>query len=1059
MSKSFKIWSLLLSLLLCINAYSQQKKVLTGTITDTTGETLPGVTIVVKGNPSIGTVTDIDGKYSLSVPEGTKMLVASYLGMKTQDLQVKGAVNNLVMEDEESVLDEVVVIGYGAVKRKDLTGSVQSVQGDVLQAIPVSNVAEAMTGKMAGVQITSTEGSPDAEVKIRVRGGGSITQDNAPLYIVDGFPVNSISDIPSSEIESIDVLKDASSTAIYGSRGANGVIIITTKGGKEGRFTVNYNAYFAVKKIAKTLKVLDVPDYLNWQYEYALLKNKGEADSYEKVFGLYQDMDLYDGVTSNDWQDLVFGRTGHVFNHNVNITGGVEKFTYAFNYAHVYDKAIMHGSDFKRDNLSLKLKYKPFSNFTLDYSVRFSDALINGGGLNEQNEKSSADSRMKHSVIFSPIPLNNIGADDNDELNSGELVNPFVALKDTEREQTRRTLNMAGAITWKPISALTLKTDVGMDYYDANDNRFYGTSTFYVKNTPAAINQGAPAIILNGETRQTLRNANTATYDFKTVFGKGSDHSASILLGQETYIRQIKSLTNTAHGFPKSWDAEQAFKYSTQSSAFSINNFLYPDDKLVSFFGRANYDFKSKYILTATFRADGSSRFGAGNYWGYFPSVAGAWRVSSENFMEGTRNWLDDLKLRLSYGTAGNNNIPSGQIKQEYTSFATTWIYGISNYWSPGKILFNKDLKWETTHTRNVGIDFTVLNSKLNGSVEFYLNTTKDLLNLFPIYGSGYDYQYRNMGETENKGIEVQLNYSAVNTKDFGLDIGFNIGINRNKIKNLGDLDYYTESSGWSSEISSDYLIAAGGSVGQMYGYKVDGRYELSDFESYDEAKNVWILNPNVFDGKDIVVNGNVRPGDMKLVDGDKHVIGNANPLNTGGFTINSRFKGFDFSAAFNWSYGNDIYNANKIEYTSTSKYQYRNMIDIMQSGSRWTNMMPNGTITNNAAELAELNKNTTMWSPYTKTHMFTDWAVEDGSFLRLSTLTLGYTLPTTWTKKFFVSNLRLYTSAYNVFCLTNYSGFDPEVSTRRKTNLTPGVDYSAYPKSRQFIFGANITF
>lgn len=1059
MSKSFKIWSLLLSILLCVNVYSQQKKALTGTITDTTGETLPGVTIVVKGNTAIGTVTDHTGKYSLSVPEGTKTLVVSYLGMKTQELELKGAVNDLVMEDGDSVLEEVVVIGYGTVKRKDLTGSVSSVQGDAIQAIPVSNVAEAITGRLAGVQITSTEGSPDAEVKIRVRGGGSITQDNGPLYIVDGFPVSTISDIPSSEIESIDVLKDASSTAIYGSRGANGVIIITTKGGKEGKFTVNYNAYFAVKKIAKTLDVLDIPDYLNWQYEYALLKNNGSPESYERYFGVYDDMDLYGEMAGNDWQDLVFGRTGHVFNHNVNITGGVEKFSYAFNYAHINDKAIMHGSDFKRDNLSLKLKHKPFSNLTLDYSVRFSDAAINGGGLNEQNEKSSADSRMKHSVIYTPLPIKSIGVDDEDELNSGELVNPFIAIKDSERKQNRRTINFNGGVTWKPISTLTLKTDLGLDHYDAKDNRFFGTSTYYVKNTPSAANQGKPAITLEREKRQTFRNSNTANYDFKNVFGKGSDHTASVLVGHEIYIRETERLTNTAHGFPMSWNATDAFNHSTQSSAHSIENYLSPDDKLVSFFGRANYDFKSKYILTATFRADGSSRFGEGNYWGYFPSVAGAWRISSEDFLKGSKNWLDDLKLRLSYGTAGNNNIPSGQIKQEFTSTSTTWIDGITNYWSPGKIFFNKDLKWETTHTRNVGVDFTMFNSKLNGSVEFYLNTTKDLLNLFPIYGSGYDYQYRNLGETENKGVELQLNYSVVNTKDFGFDIGFNIGFNKNKIKDLGDLQSYTASSTWSSEVNDDYLISVGGAVGEMYGYRVAGRYELSDFDRYDATAKRWILKEGVYDGKDVVVNGNVRPGDMKLVDGEKTVIGDANPLHTGGFTLNTRYKGFDLSAAFNWSYGNDVYNANKIEYTSTSKYQYRNMIDIMESGKRWTNMMPNGTITNDAGELAELNKNTTMWSPMTKTHMLTDWAVEDGSFLRLNTLTLGYTFPAEWTKKFFVSNLRLYGSAYNVFCITNYSGFDPEVSTRRKTNLTPGVDYSAYPKSRQFIFGANITF
>lgn len=1058
MNELVKRISLLLGVFLCLNLYAQDKTI-TGRVTDSTGEFLPGVTIYVKENRSIGTITDFEGNYSITVPKEGKNLIFSYIGMATQEVAIKSSDLDVVMKEEDSILEELVVIGYGTVRRKDLTGSVASVQGDAIQAIPVANIAEAITGKLAGVQITTTEGSPDAEVKIRVRGGGSITQDNSPLYIVDGFPVNSISDIPSSEIESIDVLKDASSTAIYGSRGANGVIIITTKSGKEGKFTASYSAYVGMKKIAKTLDVLTVPDYLKWQYEYAMLKNNNNPETYERYFGVYEDMDLYENLKGNDWQDLVFGRTGNVFNHNLSLSGGTEKFSYVFNYAHIRDKAIMKGSDFKRDNLSLKVKHKPFSTLTLDYSIRYSNAKINGGGMNEQSEKSSADSRMKHTVIYTPLPIENIGSADEDEINSGELVKPFVAIEDNERVQKRRTINFAGSATWKPIKNLTLKTELGLDYYDTKDNRFYGTSTYYVRNTPSSTNQGLPAIILANQERKTFRNANTLNYDFKGLLGRKSNHSASLLLGHEIYIRKTEKLTTTAHGFPESWKASDAFAHSTQSSAHSIDNYLSPDDKMVSFFTRANYDFKSKYILTATFRADGSSRFGSGNYWGYFPSVAVAWRISSENFMQSTENWLDDLKLRISYGTAGNNNIPSSQVRQEFLSSTTTWIDGITNYWSTGKNFFNKDLKWETTHTRNLGLDFALFKSKLNGSVEFYLNTTKDLLNLFPIPGSGYDFQYRNMGETQNKGIEIQLNYSVVNNKDFGLDLGFNIGFNKNKIKNLGALDYYFESSTWTSDITDDFIISSGGSVGEMYGYKLAGRYELSDFEEYNETANKWILKEGVYDGSSLVVPGNVRPGDMKLVDGKKTMIGDANPIHTGGFTLNSRFKGFDLSAVFNWSYGNDIYNANKIEYTSTSKYQYRNMIDIMAGGKRWTNLMSDGTITNDVIELAKLNESTTMWSPYSRTHLFTDWVVEDGSFLRLNTLTLGYTVPSSLTKKFYVSNLRFYATAYNVFCITSYSGFDPEVSTRRKTNLTPGVDYSAYPKNRQFLFGVNVTF
>lgn len=437
--------------------------------------------------------------------------------------------------------------------------------------------------------------------------------------------------------------------------------------------------------------------------------------------------------------------------------------------------------------------------------------------------------------------------------------------------------------------------------------------------------------------------------------------------------------------------------------------------------------------------------------------------------MESTKSWLDDLKLRFSYGTAGNNNIPSGQMNLNYSSSATSWINGFSNYWSASKTMPNPDLKWETTVTRNIGLDFTVLGGKLNGSIEAYLNTTKDLLIQFPVAGTGYDYQYRNMGKTQNKGLEATINWTAIDKKNFGLSFSANIGFNKNEIKDLGIMDDFGAETYWaSSEIGYDFWIAKGGSVGKMYGYRSDGRYEVSDFEGYDATSKKWILKEGVTDCSAVV--GTVRPGSMKLknlnpgednavTSDDREIIGDANPVHTGGFTINARAYGFDLSANFNWSYGNDVYNANKIEFTQTGKYQYRNMISDMADGKRWTNLNADGTICNDPAQLAAMNANTTLWSPYNARMVFSDWAVEDASFLRLGTLTLGYTLPKAMLNKVKIQNLRFYVTAYNVFCLTSYSGYDPEVSTIRKTNLTPGVDYSAYPKSRQFVVGVNLNF
>jgi hypothetical protein len=380
----------------------------------------------------------------------------------------------------------------------------------------------------------------------------------------------------------------------------------------------------------------------------------------------------------------------------------------------------------------------------------------------------------------------------------------------------------------------------------------------------------------------------------------------------------------------------------------------------------------------------------------------------------------------------------------------------------------NSDLKWETTITRNVGLDYTILGGKINGSIEGYINTTKDLLIKFPVSGTGYDTQYRNMGKTQNSGIEFTINYDIINKKNYGLSFSANVGYNKNKIKSLGIMDDFGTASYWAStEIGMDYWTAVGGSVGQMRGYRFDGRYEVDDFQGYDAATNTWILKEGVADASS-VVSSKLRPGSMKLKDlngdgkvttDDVEIIGDANPVVTGGFSLNARAYGFDLAANFNYSIGNDVYNANKIEFSTTGKYQYRNLLASMAEGKRWTNLNTDGTLCNDPETLKALNANTTEFSPYTDRMIFSDWAVEDGSFLRLSTLTLGYTLPKNITRKAHLESLRFYATCYNVFCLTGYSGYDPEVSTMRSTNLTPGVDYSAYPKSRQYVIGFNLNF
>ena len=1050
-------------------------------VKDALGEAVIGASVIEEGTRN-GGVTDLDGNFTIKLTAG-KPIVISYIGMKTQKINAKGKTAiNVVLEDDATTLNDVVVIGYGSVRKKDLTGSVATVNSEALQVVPVANASEALTGKMPGVQITTTEGSPDAEVKIRVRGGGSISQSNDPLYIVDGFPVDGISDIPANDIDDITVLKDASSTAIYGSRGANGVILVTTKSGKEGKTKVSYNAYNSWKKMAKKMDVLSAYDYAKWQYELALLKNSNDPSkisSYTDFFGEYQDMDLYKDVATNDWQDQTFGRTGHTFNHNVNINGGSESIKYAFSYAHMNDKAIMVGSSFKRDNFSLKLNTKPTKKTTLDFQARYAITDIRGGGANEASGAYDTDRRLKYAVIYTPIPLRNLdasaGANDDD---LGNLYNPVTASSDNDRKKQRKNLNLAGSFGWEVYKNLKLKTEFGYDDYNEYDQRFWGLTAYYIKNVPAVENQDMPAINLVDTKRHRFRNTNTVNYDFKALFGKNSPHSLNVLAGHEYVITKKHINTNTVHGFPVDYDADTAWKLTSQGTPFTVDDTYSADDKLLSWFGRANYNFMDKYLVSATFRADASSKFADGNRWGYFPSVALAWRISSESFMKGTEKWLDDLKLRLSYGTAGNNNIPVGQLVQLYENKATSWVNGISNYWAPSKNMANADLKWETTITRNLGLDFTLFGGKINGSLEGYINTTKDLLLAFPVVGTGYDNQFRNIGETENKGFEFSVTYHIINKKDYGLDFSGNISFNKNKVKSLGTMEDYGWNTAWAStEIGQDYWIAVGHSLGEIYGYRSDGRYEVSDFTGYDAASDTWILKEGVADASAVV--GKVRPGTMKLknlddkrdADGnptnpnivgeeDMEIIGNVNPDFFGGFNITGRAYGFDLTANFNYSVGNKVYNANKIEYTQTSKYQYRNMIDIMADGQRWTNLDPEtGLLSNDPTRLAELNANTTMWSPYTSKMVLTDWAVEDASFLRLNTLSLGYTIPANITKRVGIGSLRFYVTGYNLLTITGYSGFDPESDCIRKTSLTPNVDYSGYPRSRSFVVGLNLNF
>ncbi len=1080
--KSFFVIMLLLGSVMSNEMRAQSGTTVSGTILDELGMPIPGANIKEKGTANSAS-TDFDGKFSIRVTGPKSELVFTYIGSETVT-QVVGQKKTFNVILKGKTLEEVVVIGYGTSKKSDLTGAVSSISGSDLKKVATASVAESLTGRIAGVQVVSTEGSPDSEVSIRIRGGGSVTGDSSPLIIVDGFPVNSMSDVSPNDVENITVLKDASSTAIYGSRGAYGVIIITTKGGKDNKISVSYNAFFGAKNIAKKIDVLNPEDYAKWQYEYALYKSKsstdpgGKPDTYSKYFAPYQ---TYAGLKGIDWQDEIYGRTGMVQSHDLGIRGGSDKLSYSFGYSLYDESAIMMGSDFRRNNLSLNLKNKATDKIDLSFTLRYADTRVGGSGANEQKEVSSGDSRLKHAVGYSPIDIPSLTTDDTDEAVAGYLVNPFLSIADNDRDQQRTNFNMLGSFSWKLVKNLQFKSDFGLDKLNYLDYRFYGRSTYYVNNVPPPINQGKAAIEITDRKDTRFRNANTLNYDFKGII-KSDNHNLKVLLGQEMIAATSNTVTSVVQGFPTFFTFEDAKNLTTFGTPQSVDNYYSPDDRLLSFFGRINYDYKNRYLLTGTYRADGSSKFLGDNVWGYFPSVAAAWKISEESFLKDV-SWINSLKVRASYGEAGNNNIPVGKTLPIYIgSNPPAWINGVTNIWSVSKTMPNPDLKWETTVTQNFGLDYDFFKGRLSGSIDVYNNIIKDGLINFPVAGTGYDFQYRNMAENQNKGIEATLNIAAIQKEDYGLSFAFNMAMNRNEVKSLGVMADFNQSSGWAgSAVAPDFVVAVGQPIGLIRGYKSDGRYEVSDF-TYNSVSGSYTLKPffmpdGVTRNPDGVTNGNgvlgtVSPGTMKLKDlnedgkidaSDLTIIGNTNPKSTGGMVINANIKNFDFMAAFNWSYGNDVYNANKVEFTtasSTPNGQYRNLSTVMADGKRWTDFDPiSGALVTDPAALEALNANTTMWSPRMSNYVTTDWAVEDGSFLRLNTFTIGYTLPESIVSKIGISKLRFYQTMSNVFVITNYSGPDPESSTRRMTNLTPGVDYSAYPRSRQIVFGLNLSF
>ena len=1077
-----------------------QAQTVSGNVKDPTGEPIIGATVMEQGTQN-GTVTDFDGNFTITLKGKSHKLVFSYVGMVNQTVDVAGKSSvNVAMKDDAQMLDEVVAIGYTTVRKRDLTGAVSQVNAKQIEDIPVTNVTEALTGKMAGVNITTTEGSPDAEISIRVRGGGSLSQDNSPLYIVDGFEVSSINDIASSDIETIDVLKDAASTAIYGAKGANGVVIVTTKSGKEGKVNINFNATYGWEKVKKEVGVMDPYNFALYQYEIDSSTNFSTSKS---GYGTYSELNQWKGEQGKNWQDMLFGRTGTQKTYDISISGGKKGLTFNVSYAHVGKDAIMLNSDLKRDNVMAKLGYKFNKWLSADFKFALSNQKVGGlSSSTDTNESNATNSWSNKALRYAPVnPISEDGSED-DENSFATRVDPYQSVTGTSKEVTRLKHNYNFGLTWKPWKGWKFKTQFSMGWDNKDTDQAWLAKA---NNNSKYEGAGMGLVVYQTDHKKSLTNTNTVSYDAKNFLL--NDDKFTALLGQEwKQTKQTKTedvYTNYDKDIYDTFD--KLFDNTSLAHHMAPWNYKYPDDRMTSFFGQVLYTIKDKYYLNATLRADGSSKFGNGNHWGWFPAVQLAWRLSEEDFMK-KYEWISNLKLRFSIGTAGNNRIDSGLLMTQYEYSKTTGgapyfidengVEQRATFLQHGEYLYNPNLKWETTITRNIGIDYGFWKGRVSGSFDIYWNTTKDLLMKARVQSSsGYLYQYQNFGTTENKGFEFSTNVVIIDNKNFSLNGNFNISYNKNKIKELTNGNMYQSSSFAGSTIADqdDFYVMEGGRLGDIYGYMYDGFYTASDLKLADDGK--WSTGVKDEYGNDInkFCVGDLYPGapkykDISGPDGtpdgkidayDKVKLANTVPTWTGGFGFDASWKNtwgtIDASIFFNYSLGNEILNGTRLCNSFYGSQKGYNLISDFNMDNRYmwvdpatglnlgrpskNTIVAYGGVDNVVARLNEMNAGRGNWCPTATTQMvISDWALEKADFLRLQSVTIGYTMPKAWLKKIHLQKVRIYFTGHNLACITGYSGYDPEVSVS-KNPMCPGIDYATYPKTRSYTMGLNVQF
>ena len=1086
--------AIVLSLLFFVVVLGQQPRRVTVKVVSKENTPLESVSLKLKGT-NVGGQTNKNGSFILTIPgKGEATLIVTHIGFKSQTIIITLAQTevNIILEEDKSVnLDEVVVIniGYSSVAKSKLAGSISSVSEKDLKDFPVSSAAEALAGKLAGVSVQTSEGAPGADIQIKVRGGTSLTQDNSPLYIVDGVEMeNALSVLSPDEIKSIDVLKDVASTSIYGSRGANGVVLITTKAGKRGRTIINFSTNTGVRKVTNEIKVLNPYDFVMYEYELYHLHYNGyylpdTANTFANKYGAFNDLDIYKSIPMVDWQNRVFGRSAPSNSQVLSMSGGSDGTTYYATLNNYNENGVMVNTGLKRTIGSFRFENKVSDRLKVGINGRYSQQEIDGTGTSDVG--TSANNTLKNDVRFQPYNgLINVEDYDPNAVYDVtiNLSNPLAAALNTTKYRKSNSLFTSGTLNYQilPNNKLTFNSVVGLNIADTSINTFQGVTSYQVANT-SSTNAGMPFIILQTATGKEITNTNTFSY--RPIFSAA--HTLNILLGEETNQVDATGFSQTIKYFPTNATADQAFAnvqlanppsgYIQAAPASAVTG-----SRMISFFGRAMYSLNGKYNFNASIRRDGSSKFSAANRWATFPSAQFSWKMSDEKFMSNLNlKWLSYLKVRASYGAAGNNRIGSNNLYS--TTFATSatnagYAVGDASI-NPGLYsanLANPNLKWETIISRNLGIDFELFNGKLSVSIDGYINHTKDLLlNSYIPQQTGYVQQFQNVGKTQNKGVELQLSGTVVRSKGFNYTASFNMSFNKNAILELqGGVPSYTVSSGWGTA-GDDFLVQVGQPVGQFYGYVSDGFYTLKDFDQSrsvisDPTHAKWVLNPGVADASAILGQA-VVPGVMKLKKlgdiksdsvirtTDRTSLGNNQPLFFGGFNNQFTYKNFDLSIFVNFSYGNKEYNANSIEFSSAYKAVGNNM--LAKFANRWKTFDANGQYMTDWNEIAAANVNAKTYAPTRGNYILRSDVIEDGSFLRVTNISLGYSMPKRLLDYSVFSSFRIYATVNNLYTFTKYSGFDPEASTRRISPLTPGVDYSAYPRSRYMLIGLNVGF